>query len=537
MSREKKIQSSPSERSRSRWLNHFALALLAALVSHSSSIIVYAQPRLVKLDPEPVVVQLQNGQGTADVNLALAQGAAVPAFTWTSANGTSNSIPANNISFSWATSESSSQSGTQQTLLVGRLTVDARVSIEPDTNYAGRLIFYWSDATAPVLVNFNASDRAKLAFSVTPTKVELALVQFQPDTMLIRVKNTGRIAINSLSVSSSDLLDSETQRRLVLPEQIKDFGATPLAPAHEAEFPFKVPPTIWAGTYVGSLDVVANRREHQSIAFTLRTRGPTPARNTYWIPFILFVGTLLLGYGLSTILENWFNLGGLLRAEAQRSLQKSERELKRIAQQVEEWGANRPPEVFAKTRIRLQQNLNELLKLSGRIPDLTNDELVAEGKRFALAATLLGIFESAVNVALAQWPTDPPKLNQVLTALDDVDTGTEPNTYRNSLRAVLENQSRLEIQAGANRVFNAKMSLPDMPSPAQIEKRIKRMVQLERAVAALVVFIMAYQLFYARDFAFGTLLDYLGVFLWSLGLTQMGTQLIARARSSFTPAQ
>jgi hypothetical protein len=354
--------------------------------------------------------------------------------------------------------------------------------------------------------------------------------------MLIRVKNTGRVAIKTLSISSSDLLDSETQRRLVLPEQVKDFGSAPLEPSRETEFSFKVMQPFWAGLYVGTLDVVANGREHQLIAFTLRTRGPAPVRNTYWIPFLLFVATLLLGYMLSTILERWFNLGGLQRAEALRSLQKAERELSRIATQVEVWGANHPAGVFAKTRIRLQQSLKELLELQRRIPDLTNDELVAETKRFALTATLAGVFESAVNVALTQWPTEPDKLNAMLRLLDDVDPGTDPNSYRTSLRAVLDNPpGQARTAAEANR-FDARAALPDMPSPADLEKQIKRMAQLERAVAALVVFIMAYQLFYAKDFAFGTLLDYLGVFLWSLGLTQMGTQLIARARSSHTPA-
>lgn len=538
------------------------LILLLALTFQASAQTAAVQDRLTKLDPEPVVVQLENGSGTADVAFILAQGATVPEFRVTSAVGPSNSIPAANIEFKWADARQTQQAAltnpgaetqpnaeaqqnadakrdARRAVLVGRLVVNPRVNVEPETNYTGRVIFYWPDAVQPVTVNFTVSDRTTLAFSVEPTTAALTLLQFQPDTILLRVKNTGRVAINKLSFSVSGLIDSKTQRRLMLPEsepaQVKDFGSTPLAPSRETEFLFKVPHPAWAGSYMGTVDVIANERARQSVNLTLSSRGPTPARNTYWVPFILFIATLMLGYVLSNMLESWFNLGGLQRAEAQLSLQKSERELVRIAAQIEKWVAGGiPREVFAQASIRLQHDLNGLRELYRNVPGLTREELVAEAKRFALSATLAGIFESAVNVALKQWDGQQEKLNAVLKGLDGVAPGTDPNAYRASLRAVLEKAATSEDSVS---VFDASAALPDMPTPADLEKRIRWMAQLERAVAAAVVFIMAYQLFYARDFAFGTLLDYLAVFLWSLGLTQMGTQIITRARSSYTPSQ
>jgi hypothetical protein len=532
------------KRSRRSSMLRQCLILLLVLTSQLSAQTAAAQDRLTKLDPETLVVHLEKGSGTADVTFLLAQGVGVPEFRWTSAVGSANTIPASDITFKWVEEQQpqpgadAQQQGARRSLLNGQLTVNTRVNVEPDANYTGRLIFYWSDATQPVPVSFTVSDRTTLAFSLAPTKLDLTLVQFQPDTIMLRVKNTGRAPINKLSVSSSDLIDSETQRRLVLPEQIKDFGSTPLAPSREAEVSFKVEQPLWAGSYTGTVDVVANERTRQSIPFAIRSRGPTPGRNTYWIPFILFLATLMLGYLLSNMLENWFNLGGLQRAEAQLSLQKSERELARIAEQIEKWVRELgiPREAFAQTRIRLQHDLNELREVFRRLPDLTREELVAEAKRFATSATLAGIFESAVNVALKQWPKQPEKLKRVLTALDRVAPGTDPNTYRESLRKVLETEARQDAAEGVS-ALDANAALPNVPAPADLEKRIKRMAQLERAVAATIVFIMAYQLFYAKDFAFGTLLDYLAVFLWSLGLTQMGTQLIARARSSVTPSQ
>jgi hypothetical protein len=519
------------------------LILLLALAFQSISQTVAAQDRLTKLDPEPVVVHLENGSGLSSLTVALGQGVGIPKFSVTPAVGSSNTIPASDITFAWVTTPrpqagSEPQAGVGQTVLTGQLTVNPRVNVEPNTNYVGRVIFYWPDVTDRVTATFTVSDRAQLAFSLTPTKLDLTFLQSQPDTILIRVKNTGRTAIGKLSVSSSDLIDTETQRRLTLPEQIKDFGSTPLGPSREAELSVKVVQPHWAGSYTGTLDVVANDVSRQSIPLAVRSRGPSPARNTYWVPFILFVATLLLGYLLSNLLESWFNLGGLKRAEVLISLRKSERELTRIAEQVEKWAAPpRPVTVFAQTRIRLLQDLDELRDLYRRIPDLTPEELVAEAKRVAVSATLAAIFESAVNIALKQWPDQPEKLNAVITTLDRVPTGTDPNLYRAGLRSALEIAAKPEVDVAKARAFDASGALPDLPSPADLERRIKLMAQLERVVAAAVVFIMAYQLFYARNFAFGTLLDYLAIFLWSLGLTQMGTQLIARARSSYTPSQ
>lgn len=528
------------------------LILLLALTFQASAQPAAAQDRLTKLDPEPVVIHLENGSGAADVTFILAQGVAAPEFRWTSAVGSANTIPDGEISFKWvedpqtkpspeAQQNTEGQRGAQRRVLVGQLTVNARVNVEPDKDYQGQLIFYWTDVPQTVPVKFTISDRTTLAFSVEPTNLNLTLLQSQPDTILLRVKNTGRAPIRKLSFSSSDLIDTETQRRLMLPEsesepvQVKDFGSTPLAPLHEAEFLFKVPQPHWAGSYTGTVAVIANERKRESISFTLRSRGPIPTRNTYWLPFVLFVATLMLGYLLSNLLENWFNLGGLQRSEAQLSLQKSERELARIAEQVKKWEKEvpAPPEVFAHTTIRLQHDLNGLRELYRRIPELTREELVAEAKRFALSATLADIFESAVSVAMKQWPNQPEKLNAVLTSLDRFTPGTDPNAYRESLRKVLESAASPDADDAS--AFDTSAALPDMPSPADLEKRIKRMAQLKRVVAAAVVFIMAYQVIYARNFDFGTLLDYIQVFLWSLGLTQMGTQLIAR--SSYTPSQ
>jgi len=493
--------------------------------------------RLTKLSPEPVVVQMEDGAGTTNLIFALAKGAELPLYRVTAAVGSSNSIPAEQITFNWDAAPGS-QSTVLRTVIVGRLSVRAvGLHIEQETNYAGRIIFYWADAEQSF--DFTVSDRTSVVFSLTAQRLDLTVNRFQPDTASVRVKNTGKAGIRRLSISSSDLLDGETQRRVLLPEVFKDFGAMPLAPGHEAEVSFTIPQLDWAGTYTGTLDVVADGRSHQSIPLMLRGRGPVPGRYGYFVPFVLFVATLLLGFVLSNKLENWFNLGGLQRAEALLSLQRSERELARVSDQVDAWGATRPPQVFATTKIWLRQTLDDLRGLFARVQELSREQLVSEAQRFATAATLAGIFESAVKAALALWP-DPSqqgKLNGVLTELDRVTRAAEPQPYRENLRAVLEKNASEGASESDDRALYMRGALPDVPPPAELAGRIERMARLQRLVVAAVVFIVAYQLFYARDFSFGTLLDYLQVFLWSLGLTQTGAQILARARSSFTPSQ
>lgn len=523
------------------------LFLLVALTLHAGALKAPAQDRLTKLDPESLVVRLEDGRGMADVVISLGKDVAAPDdYKVTAAVGSSNTIPASHITFKWTKPESaapdaapasaqptSEQPRAQGTLLTGRLSVQTDVSVQPDTNYVGHLIFIWRDG-ATQKMQFTVTDNATLAFSLDPTKLELTLVHAQPDSIQFRVKNTGRAPIRKLNISSLGLLDSETQRRLEPLDEPTDFGSAPLAPSQEMLISLKLKHPVWAGTYVGTLDVTANGRPRQAIAVTVRTRGPVPRGGAYWVPFILFIGTLLLGYLLSTKLENWFNLGGLQRAEAQLSLQKSEVELARVAKRVDKLGEERPPSVFARARLRLRQDLGELRELLPRIPGLTRDDLTAEAKRFTHAAAAAVIFESAVNVALSQFTSPPGNLNDVLTSLGREEPGSDLNDYRTRLRKVLSDAVAASDNAEA---FDAVAVLPDTPAPADLESQIRFMARLERAVAAAVVFIMAYQLYYARDYSFGTLLDYLTVFLWSLGLTQMGTQIISRARSSFTPSR
>ena len=65
-------------------------------------------------------------------------------------------------------------------------------------------------------------------------------------------------------------------------------------------------------------------------------------------------------------------------------------------------------------------------------------------------------------------------------------------------------------------------------TPEEVKRKIGRMAWIYRTVVWAVVVMTAYYSYYAHNLVFGTLSDYLVLFIWALGLTQTGTQLMTR---------
>ena len=64
-----------------------------------------------------------------------------------------------------------------------------------------------------------------------------------------------------------------------------------------------------------------------------------------------------------------------------------------------------------------------------------------------------------------------------------------------------------------------------------IQRKMRVMEWLQRGVVWVAVFGTAYLTFLFGKFSFGTLQDYINVFFWSVGLTQTGSQVLAKVRS------
>jgi hypothetical protein len=489
------------------------------------------QEKLTKLAPEPVSVHVENGSGSLNLVFVLKAGSRVPAFKVTSAVGGATAIPETDIALAWSTTPTPDQSA-KRTLLVANLNVNTRVFVEPNVEYKGRIIFLWPNSEQGI--DFTVIDKSSLGFDLSESKLDLVLGPNQPSTVSLRVKNTGKAEIQRLTISSSPLVDSETQHRTALPTTVKEFHSAPIRPAQESEVSIALSSPELAGSYTGTLEVVANGSLRKSIPIVLRTRGPVTARGISFLPFLLFVATLTLGFWLSTKIDDWFNLGGLQRTQTLLSLQQSERGLARLLDQTGHWETDLAAKIFAQTKIRLEQSLEELRGLLGTFSEIPQEQLVTEALRYTATLCQGNLWRGFVEVALKQWAgdTQKEKLKQVLTALDAASPTADLTAYRESLRKILS-ESAGESGASVDVINEA---LPAVPPPADLKARIRFMAGLQRTVVLFVVFISAYQIFYAHHFSFGTLLDYLGVFLWTLGLTQTGSQILARARSTYNPS-
>ena len=272
----------------------------------------------------------------------------------------------------------------------------------------------------------------------------------------------------------------------------------------------------------------------KSIPIVLHTRGPIIHPRLYFLPFVLFLITLALGFIISTKLNEWFNAGGLQQSQSLLSLQQTERGLKRLLAQLGQWEIDLESMVFPLLKIRVEQSRQELRETLASYFDLPQEQLSAAATRFLLILMQSNLLRGFAEVAMKRWVgnSQKAKLIQVLTALDRVPPNADVNAYRESLKQTL---SEAADDSGAS-LAAVNEDLPRIPRPADLRARIKFMDRLYALVVLVVVFISAYQIFYAHQFDFGTLLDYLGVFLWTLGLTQTGSQILARARSTHNAA-
>jgi hypothetical protein len=505
----------------------FATAFIGTAAAANSE-----QDKLTKLAPDPVSVRVENGVGSLNLVFILKAGSGVPAFKVTSAAGGATAIPETDIAFGWSATPSPDQSATR-TLLTAHLKVDTHTYLEPGVEYKGRIIFLWPDSEQ--WIDFSVVDQTSLGFELSEAKLDLVVGSNQPSGVRLRVKNTGKAEIQKLSFSSLDLSDRETQHRVTMQATEKDFQSDPIRPLQEREVLILLPSPELAGSYTGTLDVVANGSTRKSIPIVIRARGPLTTRGYTFLPFLLFIGTLASGFWLSTKLEDWFNLGGLQRAQALLTLQQSERALARLLDQLGSWEKDLSAEVFVRTKLRLRQSLAELRGDLGNYSEMAQEQLVAEAQRYANAQAQGTLWSGFVQTALKQWDaeTQKEKLKQVLISLDAAPPLADLNAYRESLRTLLVAGAGEEEHGASMTLIDER--LPTAPPPADLKARIKLMSRLQRIVVMVVVFICAYQIFYVSHFAFGTLLDYLGVFLWTLGLTQTGSQIMARAHSTYNP--
>lgn len=394
---------------------------------------------------------------------------------------------------------------------------------------------------------------APAAFTVDPEQYDVCVDCGDGDPVFtIRVTNSGSTPITRIKLSSLTMEDASIHVRVVYPlgdsrcESRKD-GCWPdrkkeeqttagpdvvalspgeetanesIAPGASRTIHVKLTLPRRAAAYSGALRVSANGGEPKSVHIILRTRGPNGG---WWgCPLILFIATLFAGAAAAKILEHYYGSGGgLTRARALLSLDASRGMLGDLTRWLNELRIQ-VPDALPLTEKAIDRDLREIEESIASEGALKPDEL--DNRATSISGRV------AMRRALRKAALEAGGNADALARIDAVPAEGALAEYEKALAGAL---------AGEPKPGDALSPEPPSPSGKSSLFKAKWIVWLiprfRYIVWLIVTFGTAYTMFYTSDCSFGTLTDYLTVFLWGLGLTTAGFAVIGEARSSYTP--
>lgn len=491
-----------------------------------------AKPTVELLTPTPLDVTTTNGSSTTPFRL-LITGAAkeIKTLDTTVPIGDGQALQGTVT----ARVESSAPHLEKQTVLVAVLIVKAAKPMPQNVKFSGLLI-----VPGVGHIPYSVTDKTNVVPTSSPDKIAVSWQLGEPGSVRLQVRNMGTstFAINAAAVS---LVDAGSKRRV---EQ--DVTMTPTTqeiPSGQSRvLTVTMPLPPFAGTYAGTLSLRSETESFQ-VPVTLTTRGPV-AFDRLWIPFVLFVLTVLAGIALSSKLERFFGEGGgMRRAETVVMLATLEDALERVRADLDAFAQARNlqlPGVLARFA-----PLRKAVRTARTVPNTPNIEaLVTEARAAQDAGMLLirlleagvpplggdaqALTELSHEVEMLPWPIDETSFQTFDTSLRaSIDKVHKALVARATQAAALARQANQTPPAAPGDVVLP----PGTPVTAgDAQKQITRMTYLQNAAIWLVSLLSAYQTFYAANIAFGTAVNYIVLFMWALGITQAGTQLLARAR-------
>jgi len=506
-------------------------SILALLILFHS--LAAADDKLRLIIPEPSTVYLQEGKRTASLIFSLAANTEPPAkesITLTDAYSGTNKISAGNMHFEWQ--GSLIQSSSVQ-VLTGQISVEDSAVLEPEAEYKGALIFASPDNAPQQVIKFTLVEHSAASVEVSPDKIDAIADPLQLGTIALRLRNTGKTAITKVEAEPFNLTDTQHGNRTPGARQTVDIGHEVWSPWQYRTVQVNLPQPVLAGAYTGTLNLILNGRNYNSVPLTVRSRGPRYI--IPYLPLILFVVILAAGGGLSWLLELWFSGGGLKRAEANVSLRNSQQAFLDFRSFLDKWEAPHDFHNLTQTRVHLLTDLALLEGVVARARSTDPDQLAKEAAEFAVHAVLDSVLETYIKVAATLLASNSTDLPAAIADFDAVAPNISADQYRTALDDKLKKHTAPHPPSppAAIRVAAVTtLTTSQAASAKDYEKEIILMSWLQRGVIILVVLLVAVETKYIGNFTFGSARDYIEVFLWSLGLTQTGTQMLAKARSS-----
>lgn len=276
--------------------------------------------------------------------------------------------------------------------------------------------------------------------------------------------------------------------------------------------------------------MLGNSNSQKSIGLTIQTRGPYSSCH---VPLILFLVVVTAGFAISSVLDAWFGSGGLAKAQVYLTTKAAESQLTDVKSEIAKWkpraASLTPPCSIPQTELWIAKALLDIQNVWQSFDVDPVDQLTAISEQIYVLGSASKSLWTAVTVAMSELETPPLALQRAIAAIDAVklpSSRADLARYRQDLSVAVTSATGAVTQSAS---VAAGINVKVKRTPTAIMRdRISGMNWLYRAAVASVVFITAYQVFYAQKWAFGTVSDYLAVFLWALGLTTTGTQILAR---------
>lgn len=342
---------------------------------------------------------------------------------------------------------------------------------------------------------------------------------FFPGPAEVTVTNTGTETISRMTLRVSELMDRDTNGTLTVPEQTFDSGEMPVKPGSDAILHVTLGSAPGAGTYTGNLRFRTDSGVSREVALTVRARRAHA--------LVLFIGVLLLGYIVSLLLQWW--LESSPRARVLVSLDRVYADLTGLRDDIQTWlAANhcQAPETMGRLGQRIAR-LRETLDGSG---GLAAEDLRSRDAEARAAATAMSAFRLSLEQAAnhhPNTPANPNRLSEVVAELDDVHEAP-PDRYQAALEEVIAHPG-LAVAAAA------PQAAPGPNAVTRIKLKVARvllviMPALVFGVPLVVAVLIAYLTIYDPRKDFGSVRDYINLFVQSLGVSQAGAQVAKRGR-------
>jgi hypothetical protein len=473
-------------------LARLTIPFILALATQASAI---TKADATVVSSGPLAILLTEGKGATTFSIVVAGSIELPKIDATAAAAaTGDTIQRSAFTISQLFVKQS-----EPQIVSVSLSVDTKQQpLAPNTAYSGKIVVF----TEPLQeIAFSVTRQLSTAFDVGPKTMTTALTAGDDGVRPIRIYNTSTAPLPNVTITLFDFRNAKgaTMR---LTKAIA--GQTATVDGRNSTADVILPYPSRAGTYSGVIEVEGPTGDVKTLSMTYTVRGPY---GKFGIPLILFIVALLTGCALSYGLERRWSERRIEELEITRQLDASRHNIASALKVLSVWAKASAP--LPKTAAAFDDAIEEIDDVKSSIGDKTSDEL----KRHAAAS----VNRARASRALV---TEFDKRTPAKATADVVDTVLidTPN-YRDEIRRKISggdvNQGRVTVATTAT----------------NIDSDLKRIRFVRWSVLMLVVALTAYQTFFSADPQFGSSDDYIKLFIWGLGLTQAGSQIITRVRS------